>query len=173
MEYLYCIHVGMYCLMQFSLCVFPSVVSLRSNHHLDDISPPPSMQTLSWLVCVCVIYIIQITGGGHAGCEAATASARCGSRTVLLTHRYDTIGAMSCNPSFGGIGKGGWRKEKRTIRTGHLIREVDAMDGVCARICDQSAITYQGIDGERRNIMEYSIESSIRTSSDWIESTDW
>uniref|UniRef100_A0A915AZ10 Protein MTO1 homolog, mitochondrial n=1 Tax=Parascaris univalens TaxID=6257 RepID=A0A915AZ10_PARUN len=77
---------------------------------------------------------VLVVGGGHAGCEAATAAARTGVSTVLLTHREDTIGEMSCNPSFGGIGKG------------HLIREVDAMDGVCGRICDQAAITYQALN---------------------------
>lgn len=74
---------------------------------------------------------VVVIGGGHAGTEAAAAAARCGSRTLLLTHRVDTIGQMSCNPSFGGIGKG------------HLMREVDALDGLCSRVCDQSGIHYK------------------------------
>ncbi|XP_007166706.2 protein MTO1 homolog, mitochondrial [Balaenoptera acutorostrata] len=74
---------------------------------------------------------VVVIGGGHAGTEAAAAAARCGSRTLLLTHRVDTIGQMSCNPSFGGIGKG------------HLMREVDALDGLCCRICDQSGVHYK------------------------------
>ncbi|XP_011799882.1 PREDICTED: protein MTO1 homolog, mitochondrial [Colobus angolensis palliatus] len=74
---------------------------------------------------------VIVIGGGHAGTEAATAAARCGSQTLLLTHRVDTIGQMSCNPSFGGIGKG------------HLMREVDALDGLCSRICDQSGVHYK------------------------------
>nr|XP_060473183.1 protein MTO1 homolog, mitochondrial [Panthera onca] len=74
---------------------------------------------------------VIVIGGGHAGTEAAAAAARCGSRTLLLTHRVDTIGQMSCNPSFGGIGKG------------HLMREVDALDGLCSRICDQSGVHYK------------------------------
>ncbi|XP_007943397.1 protein MTO1 homolog, mitochondrial [Orycteropus afer afer] len=74
---------------------------------------------------------VVVVGGGHAGTEAAAAAARCGSRTLLLTHRVDTIGQMSCNPSFGGIGKG------------HLMREVDALDGLCSRICDQSGVHYK------------------------------
>ena len=77
---------------------------------------------------------VIIVGGGHAGCEAAAASARSGAKTLLLTHKKSTIGEMSCNPSFGGIGKG------------HLIREVDALDGICGRICDKSAITYQALN---------------------------
>ncbi|XP_051853229.1 protein MTO1 homolog, mitochondrial [Antechinus flavipes] len=76
-------------------------------------------------------YDVVIIGGGHAGTEAAAAAARCGSRTLLLTHRLDTIGQMSCNPSFGGIGKG------------HLMREIDALDGLCSRICDQSGVHYK------------------------------
>ncbi|XP_061062920.1 protein MTO1 homolog, mitochondrial isoform X1 [Eubalaena glacialis] len=74
---------------------------------------------------------VVVIGGGHAGTEAAAAAARCGSQTLLLTHRVDTIGQMSCNPSFGGIGKG------------HLMREVDALDGLCSRICDQSGVHYK------------------------------
>ncbi|XP_006902943.1 PREDICTED: protein MTO1 homolog, mitochondrial [Elephantulus edwardii] len=74
---------------------------------------------------------VIVVGGGHAGTEAAAAAARCGSRSLLLTHRVDTIGQMSCNPSFGGIGKG------------HLMREVDALDGLCSRICDKSGVHYK------------------------------
>uniref|UniRef100_A0A023GLN2 Putative nad/fad-utilizing protein possibly involved in translation n=1 Tax=Amblyomma triste TaxID=251400 RepID=A0A023GLN2_AMBTT len=74
---------------------------------------------------------VIVVGGGHAGTEAAAASARMGCNTLLLTHRFDTIGEMSCNPSFGGIGKG------------HLIREIDALGGVCGKICDLSGISYK------------------------------
>lgn len=82
-------------------------------------------------------YDVIVIGGGHAGCESAAAAARCGAETLLITHKKDTIGAMSCNPSFGGIGKG------------HLIREIDALDGVCPRICDQSAIHYHALNQGR------------------------
>ncbi|CAI4231377.1 unnamed protein product [Auanema sp. JU1783] len=77
---------------------------------------------------------VIVIGGGHAGCEGAAAAARTGAKTLLLTHNASTIGEMSCNPSFGGIGKG------------HLLREIDALDGVCSRICDKSAITYQALN---------------------------
>ncbi|XP_076472947.1 5-taurinomethyluridine-[tRNA] synthase subunit MTO1, mitochondrial-like isoform X2 [Babylonia areolata] len=76
-------------------------------------------------------YDVIVVGGGHAGTEAACAASRMGAKTLLLTHKISTIGAMSCNPSFGGIGKG------------HLMREVDALDGVCARICDLSGVQYK------------------------------
>ena len=76
-------------------------------------------------------YDVIVIGGGHAGCEAAAAASRVGAKTLLITNKVSTIGAMSCNPAMGGIGKG------------HLIREIDALDGLMGRISDLSGIHFQ------------------------------
>ena len=80
---------------------------------------------------------VVVIGGGHAGCEAATASARMGVNTGLFTHKIDTIGEMSCNPAIGGLGKG------------HLVKEIDALDGVMGVIADKSGIQYRLLNRSR------------------------
>jgi tRNA uridine 5-carboxymethylaminomethyl modification enzyme len=74
---------------------------------------------------------VIVVGGGHAGCEAAAAAARMGAATALVTHRFATIGAMSCNPAIGGLGKG------------HLVREIDSLDGLMGRVADRGGIQFR------------------------------